>query len=154
MSRSPIVSLTAAAVLLAVFSGGLASAAVGNKIFYLTAHPRQCLIGSAKSGTAGAKSIEVVPCSDPRHTFEVYAVGHGGWGHSNPPAGKTLHAILRTVCLTAYQGLTGHALGSTDGWYALWPDPGDETARYGDKIICSFRTWPALLPLGAGWHVR
>jgi hypothetical protein len=29
-----------------------------------------------------------------------------------------------------------------------------KSARYGDKIICSVRSYPCLKPLGAGWHVR
>ena len=153
MSRNPIVYLIAAAIL-SVLTGGLASAAVGHNVFYLTVHPRQCLIAPSASGSSGGKIVEVVPCSNPRHTFEVYAVGHGGWGHGNPPPIKTVLATMRSVCLTAYQRLTGHVLRSPGGWDGFAPDPGAETARYGDKIICSYRTWPALRALGAGWHVR
>ncbi|HET7449137.1 MAG TPA: hypothetical protein VFJ78_00950 [Gaiellaceae bacterium] len=61
----------------------------------------------------------VVPCSNPAHNLEVYAVGHGGWGHSAPPPQKT--ALARQVCLSAYARITGHALPSTAGWQAFGP---------------------------------
>ena len=153
MLRNPIVYLTAVAAL-TLIAGSPATAAVGHNVFYLSVAPRQCLIGSNASGNAGGKIVEVVPCSDPAHTLEVYAVGHGGWGHGTPPPIKTVLATMRSVCLSAFQRLTGHVLKSPGGWNGFAADPGAETARYGDKIICSYRTWPALRALGKGWHVR
>ena len=123
----------------------------GQRVFYLTTHPRQCLIATSTSG----KSPLAVPCSNPQHTMEVYAVGHGGWGHHHPPTSKTvLGGVARAICLSAFQRLTGHSLPTNSGWNAFWPDPGSETARYGDKIICSYRAWPRLVALGSGWHVH
>ena len=61
----------------------------------------------------------------------------------------------RAVGLLVYfQRLTGHPMTASEGWSAFWPDPGAETAKYGDKIICRFRTWPHMNALGSGWHVR
>src|SRR5262249_16031742 len=99
----------------------------------------------------GVKTVQVVPCSNPAHTLEVFAVGHGGW-HGNPTS--KAYSIARTVCLSAYSRITGHALARTSGWEAFWPDPGAETTKYGDKIIRMLRTWPTYHAMGAGWHVR
>ena len=137
------------AVAIVALLASSAAASAGHRVFYLTTHPRQCLIGGADP-----KWLTAVPCSNPKHNLEVYAVGHGGWGHAGPPTAQAALAVARTVCLTAYQRLTGHGLPSADGWNAFWPDPGSETAHYGDKIICSYRAWPKRKPLGAGWHVR
>jgi hypothetical protein len=127
------------------------SATGGNRTFYLAVHPRQCLL-IPKYG--GGKSVLVVSCADPTHNEEVYAIEHGGWGHYAPPGYSTAYAIARSSCLGAFKRLTGRRLAANQGWSASWPDPGPETARYGDKIICKFRTWPQLRPLGRGWHVH
>ena len=141
----------ATVVATSVVLSAAASASTGQRVFYLTTHPRQCLIATGPT----AKSPLAVPCSDPRHNMEVYAVGHGGWGHHHPPASKTvIGGVARAICLSAFQRLTGHSLPANSGWNAYWPDPGSETARYGDKIICSYRTWPRLAALGSGWHVH
>ena len=126
--------------------------AVGAHVFYLAVHPRQCLV-VPKQVVVG-KTLLVVPCSDPAHDQEVYAIGHGGWGHHPPPSNSSANAIARSICLSDFQRLTGHPMAKTDGWAASWPDPGAETAKYGDKIICKFRTWPGMNALGSGWHVR
>ena len=86
--------------------------------------------------------------------MEVFAVAHGGWGHGTPPSAARGYGHARSICLTAFRRITGHAMSGTEGWQAFWPDPGAETARYGDKIICNLRAWPRWQPLGAGWHVR
>ena len=99
-----------------------------------------------------SKTVAVVSCSNPAHNMEVYAVGHGGWGRHNPPADA--YSLVRSVCLSAYQRITGHTLPRTVGWNGFWPDPGAETAKYADKVICGYRTWPKLAPLGRDWHVR
>lgn len=132
-----------------VTTAGIASARHDGRVFYLTVHPRQCLIGSV---TKRVKTVNVVPCANSSHQMEVYALGHGGWGRSAPPT--STFPIARSVCMGAFQRLTGHALGRGFAWWAFWPDPGSETARYADKIICSLRAWPQLAPLGSGWHVR
>jgi hypothetical protein len=141
---------TTAVIVGCVALSAAASGSSAGPVFYLTTHPRQCLIAS---GPAGKRPL-LVPCSNPRHNFEVYAIGHGGWGHGRPPSSKTVLGIARSVCLSAYQRITGHAVPAGTGWNAYWPDPGAETARYGDKLICSFRAWPRLAALGSGWHVR
>jgi hypothetical protein len=128
---------------------GIASAGSATRLFYLAEHPRQCLIVP----TAG-KTVVVVPCSDAAHNLEVYAVGHGGWGHAGPPAQAQALAIARSICFSAFQRLTGHAIRTPYGWLASWPDPGAESARYGDKVICGLRTWPHIGPMGSGWHVH
>lgn len=128
------------------------SAATGNGwTFYLAVHPHQCLI-IPKGG--GGKSVRVVPCSDPTHNEEVYAIEHGGWGHNAPPVYSSAYGIARSACLAAFKQLTHRQLASNQGWSASWPDPGPETTRYGDRIVCKFRTWPQLRPLGRGWHVH
>jgi hypothetical protein len=149
MRRNALVWVAILGVGALISTAGIASGSTGKRVFYLTIHPRECRVG-----TLNRKTVLVVPCSNPAHNFEVYAVGHGGWGHSAPPPQKTALALARQVCLSAYARITGHALPSTAGWQAFWPDPGAETARYGDKIICSYRTWPRLAALGAGWHVH
>ncbi len=137
------------AVLLTCASLAVASSHLGRRVFYLTVHPRQCLLSVKTS----PKFVQVVPCSDAAHNVEVYAIEHGGWGHGTPPTPSKGYAIAHTLCLAAFQRLTGHVLPSNLGWNAFWPDPGAETARYGDKVICSLRRWPGLGPLGQGWHV-
>ena len=130
---------------------GAASARSSGRVFYLALHPRQCLIvPRSESG----KTKLVVPCSNPAHNQEVYAIRHGGWGHHRPPTAKAGYALARSLCLTAFRQLTGRQLAAGEGWWASWPDPGAETARYGDKIICQYRAWPQLRPLGSGWHVH
>lgn len=144
----------AAGIVTALLAAGYVAAAVGQPVFYLTVHPKQCLIGGTNAGNKNAKTVTVVPCSDSNHNFEVYAVGRGGWGHGTPPALARVLAVMRMICLAAYQRITGHPLARTQGWNGFAPDPGSETARYGDRIICSLRTYPGLRPLGAGWHVH
>ena len=137
---------TATVVATSVVLSAAASASAGQRVFYLTTHPRQCLIATGPT----AKSPLAVPCSDPRHNMEVYAVGHGGWGHHHPPASKTvIGEIARAICLSAFQRLTGHPLPANSGWNAYFPDPGSETARYGDKIICGYGPGHGWLPLAA-----
>ncbi|HLK16339.1 MAG TPA: hypothetical protein VKT78_16150 [Fimbriimonadaceae bacterium] len=134
----------------AVSTAAVGSAATGHRVFYLSVRTHQCLVRIA----GAAKTVSVVPCSDPAHEMEVFAVGHGGWGHGSPPSASRGYALARSICLSAFQRITGHVMPRTEGWQAFWPDPGTETARYGDKIICNLRTWPNWQPLGAGWHVR
>ncbi len=130
---------------------GVASARPSGRVFYLAVHPRQCLIVPT---SGSSKTVQTVACSDAAHNLEVFAVGHGGWGHKAPPAYPSAYAIAKSVCLSAFRRITGHVMGTREGWLASWPDPGAETARYGDKIICGFRAWPRLAALGSGWHVR
>jgi hypothetical protein len=138
------------AVSVAAAAATVSSAAVGHPAFYLSVHAHQCLVRDA----GHAKTVMVVPCSDAAHEMEVFAVRHGGWGHGTPPSPARGYALARSICLSAFQRITGHVMARTEGWQAFWPDPGAETARYGDKIICNLRAWPRWQPLGAGWHVH
>jgi hypothetical protein len=138
---------------LVLLTAVVASAATGRRVFFLTVKPHQCLVGSARTGSKANKTVLIVPCSNPAHNFEVYGIGHGGWGHAAPPPLTTELSIMRTTCSAIFQRVTGHPL-RTYGWYGFAADPGAETARYADKIICSLRTYPAFGPLGVGWHVH
>ena len=137
--------------LVLVLLGALSStAAAAVPTFYLALAPRECAIAPVAH-----KHLPVVPCSDPRHNLEVYAVGHGGWGHAKMPGTYAAQlAIARQVCLSAFQRVTGRALAASEGWEAYWPDPGAEQAKYGDKIVCGYRHISHLAPFGPGWHVR
>src|SRR5579864_7329836 len=88
---------------------GTASATVSARaVFYLALAPGQCAIQ-----TVGSKTFLVVPCSDARHNFEVYAIGRGGWGHGAIPAIAGPSAIV--LCQAAYRRITGHLLSATSG---------------------------------------
>ena len=144
------VAVLAVGLLVVLATVEAASARQQAREFYLLVRVHQCLLSGP---TNTSKLVPVVACSDPAHRFEVYAIGHGGWG-TTPPSPSRALAVARSVCLGAFQRLTGHSLRATLGWNAFWPDPGAESQHYRDKIICSLRTWPRLAPLGAGWHVR
>jgi hypothetical protein len=151
MTRFALIALV---VGLATAAAAQAAAAPGKRAFYLTVRPGQCLIAGSKSGTGSDKIVLVVPCSDPRHQFEVYATRHGGWGHGRVPPPAIVKLIMRSVCIAAYRQITGHQMPTGGGWDAFAPDPGAEQARYGDKIICSYVHYPGDSALGAGGHVR
>lgn len=152
MRFSLVVRSLVLAVLVLSVAVGAAMAAASGRVFYLAVHPRQCLIVPT-SDTGNSKLVLVVSCANPAHNEEIYAVGHGGWGHT-PPTAARADAIAKSFCLSSFQRLTGHVMSSREGWLASWPDPGAETARYGDKIICGLRDWPHIAPLGRGWHVH
>jgi len=139
---------TLAVLCLCAFAGvGAAAPEPGRSVFYLALTPGQCAMR-----TASTKRLLVVPCSQPRHTDEVFAIDHGGWGRGPTP--KIAGPKALTLCLDSYRRLTGHALARTSGLSAFWADPGAEKATYGDKIVCVYRHWPSLAPLGSGRHVR
>jgi hypothetical protein len=133
---------------LSMASGGRAQPA--GRVFYLAVPPHKCLIASSNPS---AKSFSLVGCWNPAHNLEVYAVAHGGWGKRAVSPGVAA-TRARAVCLTRYRKLTGHGAPRTAGWAFFFPDPGAEARRYGDRVICGFRAWPRLAPLGSGWHVR
>ncbi len=147
VSKAVACGVSVAALALGI--GRPATATTNGRVFYLSVRVHQCLIGTT---SPRAKHETVVPCSDAAHNLEVYAIGHGGWGHQTPPTNS--FAIARALCLSAYQRTTGRPLPPTGGWQGFWPDPGAETKQYGDKVVCSYRSWPRFGPLGSGWHVH
>ena len=86
MRRNALVWVAVLGVAALVSTAGIASGSTGKRVFYLKIHPRECRLGTLSRKT---KKVLVVPCSNPAHNLEVYAVGHGGWGHSAPPPQKT-----------------------------------------------------------------
>ena len=138
----------------AVVSGGLAglaapsAARVSARVFYLDAKPGQCLQGPV------AKTLLVVPCSNPRHNLEVFAVVHGGWAGAQVPPHDTAFGIARRVCNLGFAQRFHHYIGRGYGWEAFWPDRGKEAAKYHDRIVCSLVRYPGLPPMGPGTHFR
>jgi hypothetical protein len=124
-------------------------APAASNAFYLAVKPGQCAAGSL-----AGKTLPLVPCSNRLHTLEVYAVGHGGWGHSLIPPYATALAQAGAVCKAAFVRKTGHAIRRPYGWHASWPDAGGEQTRYGDRVICGLTLFPHPGPLGAGTHIR
>lgn len=146
-------SVVLCGVLVLLIGSAVASAgtsAASSRVFYLAVKRGECGIK-----TSSAKAVQVVPCSNPRHTFEVYAIRHGGWGHGTEPPASSIAATAQRICLATYTQLTGRSLATPYGYTWSAPDPGREEARYGDKLICSFTHWPQTsVPLGSGWHVH
>ena len=103
---------------------------------------------------ASAKYVQVVPCSNPSHDFEVYFVTHGGWARSTRPSNSAINARARQICLSSFQRISGAALKSPYGYRDYFPDAGVETAKYGDRIICSLTHWPNVIPMGPGTHLH
>jgi hypothetical protein len=145
--RWRIAGLTAATIVLGTIA--LASASTSSvRTFYLNAQVGQCAIFR----TSTPKVLVVVPCSNGRHNLEVYAVAHGGWGQNAVPANA--YSRVRSICLSAYRHVQGHALHLPYGWQGFWPDPGSEQTHYADKVLCGLTLYPGLRPLGRGRHVR
>lgn len=143
-SRSSWVGL--AAVLVCAFTGSLANANVApQKVFYLQLKVGQCSL------RPHSKILLVVPCSNPNHSLETYAVTHGGWG-STLPSHSARVSLATSVCKSSFQRRFGHPIRAGYGFEFFFPDPGAETRKYGDLVNCSLRTWPSYGALGAGKH--
>ena len=133
-------------MLVCAFTGSLANATVPpQKVFYLQLKVGQCAL------RPHSKMLLVVPCSNPNHFLETYAVMHGGWG-STPPSHSALMSLASSVCRTSFQRRFHHPIRTGYGYEFYFPDPGAETAKYGDRVNCSLRTWPSYTALGAGTH--
>jgi hypothetical protein len=148
--RGARLALVPAMMLGALLCANVGAAREPSRVFYLAVRPHQCLIAH---DVPSSKWFLAVPCLDPGHNLEVFAVDHGGWGHrivTTSFAGTK----ARSVCLRSYRLLTGHGAPGDVGWAFFFADPGAEAARYGDRVVCSYRAWPNLTPLGRGWHVR
>ncbi len=128
--------------------GAAPTSRTSRRTFYLDLRPGQCAVYPPRG-----KYLEVVPCSNGAHNLEAYGVGHAGWGHGPLPARAAELAVVRSLCSSLFQRRFGHAIGSGYGYYGLWPDPGKEQSKYGDKMICSVSRYPVFLtPLGPGVH--
>jgi len=100
-----------------------------------------------------SKILLVVPCSNPNHSLETYAVLHGGWG-SAAPSHSALIRIATSVCRGSFQRRFGHPIRAGDGFEFFFADPGAETTKYGDRVNCGLRLWPSYGAMGAGTHTR
>ena len=149
--KPSVIVLCGVILLLAVTTVASAGArTASSRVFYLAVTRGECGIK-----TSSPKTVQVVPCSNPRHTFEVYAIRHGGWGHGTEPPVSSIATLARRICLAAYTQVTGRSLATPYGYMWWAPDPGHEEAQYGDKTICSLTHWPQTgVALGSGWHVR
>jgi hypothetical protein len=137
-----------AAVIACASTGSLANAkVVPAKVFYLQLKVGHCAL------RPHSKILLVVPCSNPNHSLETYTVTHGGWG-SAPPSHHALVNIATSLCRSSFQRRFGHPIRTGYGFEFFFPDPGAETSKYGDRVICSLRQWPSYGALGAGTHFR
>jgi hypothetical protein len=137
-----------AAVVVCAVTGSLAQADVSpKKVFYLELKVGQCAL------RPHSKILLVVPCSNPNHSLETYAVLHGGWG-SAAPSHSALVRIATSVCRSSFQRRFGHPIRTGYGFEFFFADPGAETKKYGDRVNCSLRLWPSYGAMGAGTHSR
>jgi hypothetical protein len=139
----------ATAIAASLVAGAIAArATVPPRTFYLDLKAGQC----AKQATP--KYLQVVPCSNGSHTYEVFAVLHGGWGHTNPPGHSAAFARAQQLCMSAFEKRYGGPIRQGYGWYGFWPDPGPEATKYGDRVVCSLVRWPGRPAMGSGTHLR
>ena len=144
-SRASWIGALAAAVV-CVSGGPLAQAtSAPQNVFYLDLKVGQCAL------RPHSKILLVVPCSNPNHSLETYAVLHGGWG-SAAPSHTALVRIATSVCRGSFQRRFGHPIRAGYGFEFFFADPGAETKKYGDRVNCSLRLWPSYGALGAGRH--
>jgi hypothetical protein len=143
-----ILSVAAAIATLAVTAtpAGSSVRVTGTPVFYLALHTGKCGVWPRRG-----KTVRIVPCSNATHNLEVYWVGHGGWGRT-PTRNAVAFADARARCLSSFQRLYHHAIPRAYGWYAFWPDPGAEQAKYGDRTECSLVRYPGEPAMGAGRH--
>jgi hypothetical protein len=147
ISKTLLPALVAVAAVVVATAGATPLAA--RKIFYLDLRAGQCA-----RGVLTQKTLLLVPCSDPLHNLEVYAVLHGGWKRGQQPSRDTVYARARTLCTSKFRNRFDHPLRAPYGWRAFWPDRGEEEAKYGDRLICGLVRYPKPTALGAGTHFR
>jgi len=124
----------------------LGSSAHSRSVFYLDLKVGECARLPMKH-----KHLRVVRCRNPRHQLEVFAVDHHvGWGLAEPPH-RVVVRLSFTVCNNAFLGRFRHLIHPPYGYIAYWPDPGAETRRYGDRMICAL-VGPGKRPMGPGTH--
>jgi hypothetical protein len=143
-----ILSVAAAIATLAVTAtpAGSSVRVTGTPVFYLALHTGKCGVWPRRG-----KTVRIVPCSNATHNLEVYWVGHGGWGRTSITQAAEF-ADVRAHCLSSFQRLYHHSIRRGYGWYAFWPDPGAESAKYGDRTECSLVRYPGQPAMGAGRH--
>jgi hypothetical protein len=146
-SKIVLAVLVAVAAMAAATAGATPLAA--RKIFYLDLRSGQCA-----RGVFTHKTLLLLPCSDPSHNLEIYAVLHGGWKRGHQPSHDTVYARARTLCTGKFRSRFGHPISTPYGWRAFWPDRGTEEAKYGDRLICGLAHYPKPTALGAGTHFR
>jgi hypothetical protein len=143
--RREVMVIGVAAAIVAGLAGGTSAARITTPrtTFYLDLKAGQC------AKRVAPKTWLVAPCSNGRHSLEVYAVLHGGWGHATPSPSVVL-ARARTSCLSRFQARYGPLRRDFVNFF--FPDPGTETAKYGDRIVCSLASSPAHAAMGPGTH--
>jgi hypothetical protein len=136
--------LVATAVSLA---GTTTTATASHRVFYLAMRAGDC------TNKVTSKVYVVLSCANAGHQFEVYTVARGGWGKT-PPSHSVAFAVAQHLCTTAFQRRYGGPIGTGYGWWAFWADPGAESAKYGDRIVCALVRWPGHPAMGRGTHFR
>jgi hypothetical protein len=126
----------------------LGSSSHSRSVFYLNLKAGECARLPMKH-----KHLRVVPCRNPRHQLEVFAVDHHvGWGLTEPPH-RIVVRLSFTVCNNAFLQRFRRVIRPPYGYIAYWPDPGAETRKYGDRMICAL-VGPRKGPMGPGTHFR
>jgi hypothetical protein len=128
-------------------AGTTTAATASHRVFYLAMRAGDC------TTKVTSKSFLVLPCTNARHEFEVYAVGRGRWGTA-PPSHSAAFARAKQLCTSTFQRRYGGPIGTGYGWWAFWADAGAEAAKYGDRIECALVRWPGHPPMGPGTHFR
>jgi hypothetical protein len=147
---TPVRRLTVLGVLAAtaaVLAATTSAATASHRVFYLAMRAGDCTTKVA------SKWYLVMPCANARHRFEVYAVGHGGWGTA-PPSHSAAFARVEQLCTSTFQRRYGGPIGTGYGWWAIWADAGAEAEKYGDRVVCALVRWPEHPPMGPGTHFR
>jgi hypothetical protein len=123
------------------------SAPYSRSVFYLDLKTGECAFLPMKH-----KHLRVVPCLNSLHQIEVFTVTHGGWGLAQPPPHRVVVQLSFTVCNNAFLRRFGRVIQPPYVYVAYWPDPGAETNRYGDRMICALALPGNHPPMGAGTH--
>jgi len=153
-SRTAIVVAVGSAVAVVVLGAGTEA---GGATLRLSLHSRSVFYLRLKAGECARlpmkhKHLRVVPCRNPRHELEVFAVDqHVGWGLDEPPH-RIVVRLSFTVCNNAFLRRFGRVITRPYTYVAYWPDPGAETNRYGDRMICALGLPGNHPPMGAGTH--
>ncbi len=148
MRRTSKIVLPPLAAVMVATAG--ASPQEARKIFYLDLRSGQCA-----RGVFTHKTLLLVPCSDPSHNLEVYAVLHGGWKRGQQPSHNAVATRAQTRCPSKFRSRFGHPLSAPYSWHAFWPDRHTaEAAKYGDRLICGLAHYPKATAVGAGTHFR